>query len=758
MKKKMLAVMLSATMVLTTVLTTNVSFAAANTDKFTDLSGHWGQAIINEAATLGVVGGYPEGYYLPDNLMKREEFYKLVTNVLTVVPNTSSTTLSFKDVDPIEWYVPTIKTAVAAGITKGYEDGTFGIGQMISRQEAAKVVASVISTSNLDTSKSASTAKDAALIGDWALPYVNIMFQKGYMQGDNEGNFRPTTALTRAEAATLLLNVKKKEAVIKGPGTTTVQTPATTASAVTVGDAGCQKTHAIKDGAFTLGTGTSKDPYQISTEAQLNHIRAHISEGSYFVLTKDIKVSSDFATTTKDAGSRDADWSSGNFEPIGDKTTPFKGHLDGDNHTISGLNITGTVKLSGESNRTEASYAGLIGLLDTNGSVEKLTIESSNIVGSQYTGGFVGYNEGEVTNCTLDSNSVVKGANSTGGILGYTTQPVESNVNRGEVQGTGSETGGIVGSANLGEDAIQDCVNRGIVSGEEKTGGIIGYVISIDGYVNVKNCSNQGNVKGSSYNTGGIVGVIKSSSSYSVTVEDCYNEGEISGKGVNGGIVGFTDGEKCSISKCHNEARVNGGSAGGIVGNNEGRIEYCYNTGEVIGNIAAGGIAGYQETGDGYINKSYNEANVTANNNAGGIVGINEDKVSNSYNSGTIKASTAAGGISGRNKGTLQVVYNVGSISAENGAGALVGRNAGKVIQSFWLEDSCKYQFGMEDATSSPQLVKKLTENEMSGDEEIKTSSGTDYIVSVLNEYSDSKVWEESSQSRYDYPTLVNLK
>ncbi|MHC1724293.1 MAG: S-layer homology domain-containing protein [Aminipila sp.] len=143
MKKKMLAAMLSATMVLTTVLTTNVSFAAANTDKFTDLSGHWGQAIINEAATLGVVGGYPEGYFLPDNLMKREEFYKLITNVLTVVPDTSKTALTFKDVNPIEWYVPTIKTAVAAGITKGYEDGTFGVGQMISRQEAAKVVASV---------------------------------------------------------------------------------------------------------------------------------------------------------------------------------------------------------------------------------------------------------------------------------------------------------------------------------------------------------------------------------------------------------------------------------------------------------------------------------------------------------------------------------------------------------------------------------------------------------------------------------------
>lgn len=732
-KKKILAVMLSAAM----VMTTNVGFASASTDKFTDINGHWGQAIINEAATLGVVGGYPEGNYLPDNLMKREEFYKLITNVLTVVPDTSTTILKFKDADPIEWYIPTIKTAVAAGITKGYEDGTFGVGQMISRQEAAKVVATVVSSDNLDTSKNASTSKDASFIGEWALPYVNIMFQKGYMQGDNEGNFRPNTALTRAEAATLLLNVKKHETVIKGPnGGGEIVKPPTTDPDITIGTGGCQRDHSITEGAFTVGNGTPKDPYEVSTEAQLNHIRAHLNEGGYYVLKKDIKVNSDFATTVPKLSSKEPNWSEGNFEPIGTEESPFIGNFDGNGHSVSGLNLTGTVKGSSKTGNV-AGYAGLFGYVDSKSIIDDLTIKKSMIKGSAYVGGIAGYNKGKITNCVFGSDSVILGQSNVGGIVGYSTEELKSNINKGTVEGTNTNTGGIVGTIRLEGDALYGCVNKGTVKGKSKTGGVVGYIAASSATIKIEKCSNLGKVSSTANYAGGVVGQADG-----IYINECYNTGELSGDGSNGGVIGYAKGDRTRISECYNTGEINGKNSGGIVGNNEGNIEKCYNKGEIIADSEAGGIVAYQNTGDGRIKKCFNDGKVTANTNAGGIAGLSKDKIFNCYNSGRIKATNSAGGLVGKNYAYIQRSYNAGDVDGSNGIGSLVGRNCSKLINCFWLGDTCDSEIGTDNSGSSISNVKRLSKEQLSGQIKVKMGNGFQLLTNYLNDEDGSNVWE----------------
>ncbi|QIB68141.1 S-layer homology domain-containing protein [Aminipila butyrica] len=733
MKKRVLAMTLSAVM----ALTVNVGFASAGTDKFTDLNGHWGQAIINEAASLGVVGGYPEGYYLPDNLMKREEFYKLITNVLTTIPETSGTVLSFRDVDPIEWYVPTVKIAVAAGIAKGYEDGTFGVGQMISRQEAAKVVASVISTNNLDTSKNASGVKDVSLIGDWALPYVNIMFQKGYMQGDDQGNFRPTTALTRAEAATLLLNVKKNESVIKGPGVTgsgTTVTPPTTSTGIAV----CQPSHAVTAGAFTVGEGTAKNPYKISTAAQLDHIRKHLSEGGYYILTQDIKVSEDLATTAPAAGNNLPDWSEGNFEPIGTESSPFVGHLDGDGHTISGLEISGTVKGQADMGNI-ASNAGLFGYVDAKSSVENLTLDRSSIIGAVNVGGIAGYNKGSLINCVLGDGSSVSGQTNVGGIAGYSANLMKSDINKGKVQGT-VNTGGIVGQIDLDGKALYSCVNKGTVSGKSKTGGVVGYMPASSASMTIESCSNSGEVSSTANYAGGVAGQVDGNT-YGVYVTDCYNTGALSGEGSSGGVVGYARGSRTKISDCYNTGAVNGKNSGGIVGNNEGDVELCYNKGRIVADSEAGGIVAYQNTGEGRIQNCYNMANVTANSNAGGIAGLSKDKIFNVYNSGTVKATNTAGGLVGTNYAAIQRSYNAGEVNGTNGAGALVGRNRDKLTNCFWLLGTSDASIGYEDSGSEKSIVMVLSKEQLSGQLKVKLGNGYQLLTNYLNDKAGSKVW-----------------
>ena len=148
-----------------------------------------------------------------------------------------------------------------------------------------------------------------------AYDYVDLMFKKGYMKGDEEGNFRPTMALTRAEAATILLNIKKNETIIA-------------ARADSLADSNCLAVHSGQEGAFTAGNGSQAEPYEIHTEAQLNHMRMHATEGAFYILKKNIAITEDYAVNIpKDLD--DPNWSEGNFEPIGSEQAPFKGSLDG---------------------------------------------------------------------------------------------------------------------------------------------------------------------------------------------------------------------------------------------------------------------------------------------------------------------------------------------------------------------------------------------------------------------------------------------
>lgn len=702
----------------------NTSTDAEEQSVYKDIRGHWAEAVIEEAASLKLVGGYPDGKFLPDHPIKREEFLKLVTNVLTETPDVSKTEIKFSDVVADEWYVPTIKIAVAGNITKGYEDGTFGIGRLMSRQEAAKVVASVIPTLDIPQGgSSASSVKDKAQIGEWAYNYVDIMFKKGYLKGDTEGNFRPAAALTRAEATVILLNLKKNETII-----------AANANELAMND--CLKIHKGEIGAFVKGKGTAEKPYEISTEEQLNHIREHTSGAAFYVLTNNIKITKDFATTVPKVQSGDSNWSNGNFVPIGTKENPFQGHFDGNNHSISGLNIIGIAggsKGSGQKERNAASYAGFFGYVGEGGSVESLILDSSTIEGWQYTGGIVAYNRGTIKNCTLEKGGAITGNLYTGGITGYSEKPLVNNKNKGNVTSTGNNTGGIVGSVNTTSTALEDCVNRGNVTGTEMIGGVAGSVTtSLDGNSVVKECSNQGTVKGGTNQVGGILGVVDGSLG-KIVVENCFNEGTLTGIGVIGGVVGQVKSNKVTVSQCYNEGTVTGGSVGGVVGNNEGIVQYSYNKGSLVGNIEAGGVIAFQQTEKAITTKCYNEGTVTSVSNAGGIIGINDTKLNNCYNRGTVKGTNSIGGIAGKNKGTIETVYGAGQITASNGAGSLVGRNAGTLKNSFWLEGTATADVGLSDSGDTQLLVKKLTKEELSGQKKIKTAKGYEMVIDIMN-------------------------
>jgi len=456
MKKKILAVVLILTMVLATGATASAAV------QITDITGHRSEIAIKEAISLGVIMGYPDGTYRPDGLIKREEFFSIINNILTVRPDTTNTKLEFTDVDPIEWYVPIVKTMVEAKITDGMGWGEVGIGRNITNQQAIKILATIIPTKNLSTEPIEILAIDKAGIADWALPYYKIMIKKGYVKNTTE-NFQPTEELTREFAAILLLKIKKGETIIAGNANDIITEPDITEPDITEPDitepditepvvapattGGCITTssHAAIDGAFIAGNGTQEEPYQVTTQEQLNHVRAHLGEGAFFVMTNDITITKDFEPTAQAFLSAAADWSNGNFQPIGTRDNPFIGTFSGAGYKIEGLYIMGTVSSSEVTGARElASYVGLFGSIAESSVISNLKINNSQIFGKDYTGGIAGYSDGIIRNSGIGETTILKGGSYTGGITGYSGNLVEKCFSNVDIQGK-TVTGSLVG-------------------------------------------------------------------------------------------------------------------------------------------------------------------------------------------------------------------------------------------------------------------------------------------------------------------------
>ena len=234
-------------------------------------------------------------------------------------------------------------------------------------------------------------------------------------------------------------------------------------------------------------------------------------------------------------------------------------------------------------------------------------------------------------NHTISGLDIIS-ADSYQGLFGYTSGGAIKDLKvSGKVSGEGDYIGGIVGYAlntnltnchflNVSETELS------IVTGRNNVGGLAGYIAGT-----VIECSNTGNVTGTTQYVGGITGQHKPSGN-SGEIKTSYNAGTITG----GDIVG------------------------GIVGEGGRNIENCYNLGEISGGSTVGGIAGKSRTATATIRKSYNQNNVTGSgNNVGGIVGEAEQNIENCYNLGEISGRATVGGIAGKTSFAISYCFSL---------------------------------------------------------------------------------------------------
>ena len=153
------------------------------------------------------VQGYPDGRVKPQNNITRAEvatiFYRLLTD--DAREYFWSNDSGFSDVKAGDWFNTAVSTMVNAGILTGYNDGTFRPSDPITRAEFATIAARFLS----DPYSLQDQFYDTE--GHWAEVYINRAAEVGWINGYNDGSFRPNKAITRAEAVTLVNNVLGRE-------------------------------------------------------------------------------------------------------------------------------------------------------------------------------------------------------------------------------------------------------------------------------------------------------------------------------------------------------------------------------------------------------------------------------------------------------------------------------------------------------------------------------------------------------------------
>ena len=460
------------------------------------------------------------------------------------------------------------------------------------------------------------------------------------------------------------------------------------------------------------GDGSEENPYEITTEAQLQALtegKLPLSGKNYYALKNDITLTV------------------GDWTPIGGNgTDSFQGVFDGEGHTISGLKISGN-------NNTDN---GLFG--ENEGEIRNLTAEGS-VEGANETGLLVGNNKGLIEDC--HARGSVEGSGTHGGFAGVNSDSgrIENSTASVSVSGTGT-TGGFAGD-NYG--TIRYAMSKGNVTCTDSgyTGGLVGYNRGL-----VENCTGQGKVTGNGA-VGGLVG-----NNYRATVNYSYASGMVnSNKGAglvgsryndvirfsyfNSANTGNREGIPASVAKLKAESTYTGwdfehvwtieegaypyislrGEAGEIEITGDGSEENPYEitteaqlfaltAGKLplkgkffyalknditltSGNwtpIGGNGTDSFQGVFDGE-GHTVSGLKISGRNESDtGLFGVNEGEIMNLTVEGTVEANFSAGLLVGNNNGIVKNCHSNGKVETNGSAGGLIGYNveSGSVTDS----------------------------------------------------------------------------
>ena len=186
--------------------------AANKVAQASDVAGNWAEPFIRVLVEKGIIAGYPDGTYRPDQAITRAEFAALLNKAFTLQPTRAAR--KFKDVPNRYWASEVIQKAYRSGFLAGYPNGTFAPNQNIIRIQS---LVSLVNGSKLepsgnldlnsvfgDAAQVPSYGQNALIAATQRCVAVSVEYDSSKLPG---GNFGPNTVATRADVAAYIHQV-----------------------------------------------------------------------------------------------------------------------------------------------------------------------------------------------------------------------------------------------------------------------------------------------------------------------------------------------------------------------------------------------------------------------------------------------------------------------------------------------------------------------------------------------------------------------
>jgi len=165
-----------------------------------DSAGHWSEDYIEQVTDAGVMTGYPDGTFQPDNAITRAEFAAVFVRFL----GDAAGVATFDDT--IEHWARGYIAAIAdRGAVMGVGNNMFAPDSLITREQIATIL---YRTFEFDDFNPESTLFAGDIeISYWAANAVYAVRAAGIMTGDSAGGFNPQETATRAEVAAIFTRI-----------------------------------------------------------------------------------------------------------------------------------------------------------------------------------------------------------------------------------------------------------------------------------------------------------------------------------------------------------------------------------------------------------------------------------------------------------------------------------------------------------------------------------------------------------------------
>lgn len=190
-------------------LVLNIPFSAmANVGEITDLDSNSKYfKSISSFITEGVVSGYDDNTFKPENNVNRAEALKIILEAFNL-SNEAQAEISFPDVPEGEWFTNYVATGVQLGVVKGYNDGQFRPGNNVNFAEALKMAlfAKGVDTNSVDFVDFHPSVRES----DWFGNMFSYGFENNLIDLEDDGSLNPGKILTRAELVDIAYRVKSK--------------------------------------------------------------------------------------------------------------------------------------------------------------------------------------------------------------------------------------------------------------------------------------------------------------------------------------------------------------------------------------------------------------------------------------------------------------------------------------------------------------------------------------------------------------------